>query len=211
MTTDVPPPVPPPTAGAEVAGPPAADHPVRLGVVHQPEYSRFLPLVKWLLAIPHYVVLAFLILGAFLAIIVSFFAVLITGRYPRGLFEFVVGVSRWGTRVLAYLLLMTDRYPAFSLAPEPGDPVELSVEYPEEVSRWRPLVHWLLVLPYAFVASMLMQLAYLLSFFALFTILFTKRFPRGMFDINVVAMRWQVRANAYMIWLTTRYPPFAWG
>jgi hypothetical protein len=81
------------------------------------ELNRWLPLVKWFLAIPHYIVLAFLGLAAFVCIVIAWFAILFTGRYPRGLFDFVVGVGRWGVRVSAYaFLLVTDRYPPFSLA-----------------------------------------------------------------------------------------------
>ena len=80
------------------------------------DLNRWLPLVKWLLAIPHYFVLAFLLIGAVVAVIVAWFAILITGRYPRALFDFVVGVGRWSLRVYAYaFLLVTDRYPPFSL------------------------------------------------------------------------------------------------
>lgn len=80
------------------------------------QLNRWLPLVKWLLAIPHYIVLAFLILGALIAIIVAWFAILVTGRYPRGLFDYLVGVGRWALRVQAYAFFMlTDRYPPFSL------------------------------------------------------------------------------------------------
>ncbi|MGE0135941.1 MAG: DUF4389 domain-containing protein [Dehalococcoidia bacterium] len=78
--------------------------------------NRWLPLVKWLLAVPHYIVLFFLVIGAVLAVIAAWFAILFTGRYPRGLFDYVVGVGRWGLRVQAYAFLMlTDRYPPFSL------------------------------------------------------------------------------------------------
>lgn len=80
------------------------------------DLNRFLPLVKWFLAIPHYIVLALLAIGAILAIFIAWFAVLFTGRYPKGLFDYVVGVARWGLRVQAYaILLVTDRYPPFSL------------------------------------------------------------------------------------------------
>jgi small-conductance mechanosensitive channel len=80
------------------------------------DLNRWLPLVKWLLAIPHYVVLVVLVLAAIVAIIIAWFAILFTGRYPRALFDFVVGVGRWGLRVEAYaFLLVTDRYPPFSL------------------------------------------------------------------------------------------------
>jgi hypothetical protein len=79
--------------------------------------NRWLPLVKWFLAIPHYVVLFFLYIGAFFVVIVAWFAILFTGRYPRGLFEYIVGVMRWGNRVAAYaFLLVTDDYPPFRLS-----------------------------------------------------------------------------------------------
>jgi energy-coupling factor transporter transmembrane protein EcfT len=82
------------------------------------DLNRWLPLVKWLLAIPHYIVLFFLYIGAVIAIVIAWFAILFTGRYPRGLFDYLVGVGRWHNRVLGYaLLLVTDRYPPFSLAP----------------------------------------------------------------------------------------------
>lgn len=82
------------------------------------DLNRWLPLVKWLLAIPHYIVLFFLVIGAIIAVIIAWFAILITGRYPRGLFDYVVGVGRWGLRVQAYaFLLLTDRYPPFRLSP----------------------------------------------------------------------------------------------
>jgi hypothetical protein len=82
------------------------------------ELSRWLPLVKWFLAIPHYIVLLFLGIAAFVAVVIAWFAILFTGRYPRGLFDFVLGVMRWGNRVQAYaFVLVTDRYPPFQLNP----------------------------------------------------------------------------------------------
>ena len=80
------------------------------------DLTRWMPLVKWLLAIPHYIVLFVLLIGAVFAVIIAWFAILFTGRYPRGLFDYVVGVGRWSLRVQAYaFLLVTDRYPPFSL------------------------------------------------------------------------------------------------
>jgi Domain of unknown function (DUF4389) len=82
------------------------------------ELNRWLPLVKWFLAIPHYIVLVFLDIAAVVVVIIAWFAILFTGRYPRGMFDFVTGVVRWSLRVTAYaFLLVTDRYPPFSLAP----------------------------------------------------------------------------------------------
>ena len=80
-----------------------------------PELNRWLPLIKWLLAIPHYIVLVFLFIGVIFVKIVAFFAVIFTGRYPEGLRDYVVGVFRWATRVNTYVLFMTDAYPPFSL------------------------------------------------------------------------------------------------
>ena len=80
--------------------------------------NRWLPLVKWLLAIPHFILLVFLSLGALGAVVIAWFAILFTGRYPRGLFDFVLGVLRWGNRVIGYaVVLVTDEYPPFSLKP----------------------------------------------------------------------------------------------
>jgi hypothetical protein len=209
-----------PTGGAEPPAPPppppapgraAADYPVRGDVDHQPEYRRLLPLVKWFLAIPHYIVLVFLFAGAFFAILFAAFAVLFTRRYPEGLFGFVAGVYRWTWRLSAYLLLMADPYPPFSLGEEPEYPARIEIGYPGEMDRWRPFVQWLLAIPYLLVANILQNLAWILAFFAFFTILFTKRFPEGMFRIAVVSIRWTLRGNAYAHFLVTRYPPFVWA
>jgi hypothetical protein len=94
---------------------------LRLNLIYpevERDLNRWLPLVKWLLAIPHYIVLFFLWIAAFFTVIFAWFAILFTGRYPRGLFDFVVGVGRWTNRVTAYaFLLVTDEYPPFRLAP----------------------------------------------------------------------------------------------
>ena len=91
---------------------------VQLELPEPRDLNRWLPLVKWFLAIPHYVVLLFLYIGAFFVVIVAWFAILFTGRYPRGLFDYMVGVGRWHNRVVAYAFtLVTDRYPPFQMAP----------------------------------------------------------------------------------------------
>jgi hypothetical protein len=89
--------------------------PASLSILYPTELNRWLPLVKWFLAIPHYVVLLFIYLAAIFTVIVSIFAVLITGRYPQGMRDFLVGTSRWSTRVKAYVAFLTDEYPPFSL------------------------------------------------------------------------------------------------
>jgi Domain of unknown function (DUF4389) len=203
-----PPPPPPPPSGVD---PEIAGYPLQADIQRQEEYSRFMPLIKWLLAIPHFIVLVLLGIGALLALIVAFFAILFTGRYPRGIFDYLVGVYRWAWRVTAYYMLMVDPYPPFSMDDDPSYPATFDIEYPEGVNRWRVLVHWLLIIPYHLVATLLVYLSVLMSFFAFFTILFTKRYPQGLFNIALVGLRWSARAYAYNYWLTKKYPPFVWG
>jgi hypothetical protein len=177
----------------------------------QEEYNRWLPIVKNLLLIPHWFVLFFLWIAAFFAVVGSWFMVLFTGKYPPGIHRFVTGTYRWTTRVSAYGFLMTDRYPPFSMDDDPDYPARFDIAYTEPIARWRPLVHWLLVIPYAIVAAVLLWVAYIITFIAFFAILFTKKFPEGMFDFNVVALRWQNRTAAYQLWMTEKYPPWQWG
>lgn len=193
------------------SGPPSAPYDAVTEVDRQEEFNRFLPIVKGLLLLPHWIALVFLGIGAFFVLVASWFAVLFTGKYPQGMHRYLTGMIRWATRVNAYGLLMTDKYPPFSLDHDDAYPARFDAAYNEQIARWRPLVQWLLAIPYAIVASILLWLAYVVTFLAFFAILFTKRFPPGLFDFNVVAMRWQNRTSYYYYWMTERYPPWAWG
>ena len=214
-------PAPPPTGALAQAdqvpqvrpgsGPPSAPYVVATEFDRQEEYNRWLPIVKGFLLIPHWFVLFFVWIAAIFAVIGAWFAVLFTGKYPPGIHKFVTGAYRWTTRASAYGLLMTDRYPPFSMDPDDEYPARVDIAYTEQIARWRPLVHWLLVIPYAIVAGVLLWVAYIITFIAFFAILFTKNFPQGMFDFNVVAMRWQNRSAVYQLWMTEKYPPWAWG
>ena len=191
-------------------GPPAAAYPAGFEIRYPEELNRWLPLVKWLLVIPHFIVLIFVGIGAFFVAVYAFFAVLFTGRWPRGAFDYMVGTFRWAYRVVAYYHLMVDPYPPFSMADDPDYPVRLNIEYPEQIDRWRPLVQWLLAIPYLFVAGVLYWLTGILTIIAFFTVLFTKQIPRGVFDLMVPGLRWTVRGGAYAYFMTDRYPPFVW-
>ena len=226
METGTPPPAPEapaPAAGALAqgdartpqirpgSGPPSAPYVAVTEFDRQDEYSRFLPIIKGLLLLPHWIALLFVYIGAIVALVVAWFAVLFTGKFPQGIHKFLTGTYRWTTRVSAYGLLMTDKYPPFSLDPDEEYPARFDIAYTEEIARWRPLVHWLLVIPYMLVGTVLLWLAYICSFLAFWVILFTKQFPQGLFDFNVVALRWQNRSTVYYDFMTERYPPWDWG
>jgi hypothetical protein len=208
-------------------------HPVRVDGTLDPQLSRWLWLVKWLLAIPHFIVLVLLFIAFVVVTIVAFFAILFTERYPRSLFNFNLGVLRWAWRVgfYTYDALATDRYPPFTLGPEPDYPATLDVEYPERLSRGLVLVKWwLLAIPHYLILGIFLGggwfawdggwdgdgrgssggpgLIVLLVLFAAIALLFTTRYPRGIFDLVVGLNRWVFRVVAYAALMTDAYPPF---
>src|SRR6188508_1721920 len=133
-------------------------YPVHVDAQLEPDLSRWLWLVKWLLVIPHYVILAFLWLAFFVMSVVAFFAIIFTGRYPHSIFEFNVGVLRWSWRVsyYSYGALGTDRYPPFTLHDVPDYPAHLEVDYPERLSRGLAFVKWILAIPHYLVLGLLL-------------------------------------------------------
>ena len=189
---------------------PPPEYPVTFDVEYPERLSRWKIFVKWLLAIPHFIIVYLLSAVNSVLVFIAFFAILFTKKWPRGLFDFSVMIQRWTMNTFAYaLLLMRDEYPPFS-----GDageyPVTLDVEYREDLSRWMIFVKWLLAIPHFIVLAFLGIVAYVLVFIAFFAILFTGRYPRGLFDFVVGTARWAVRVNAYAVWLMTdRYPPFS--
>ena len=191
--------------------PPNPDYPARLEIDRPQRLSRLLIFVKWLLLFPHYIVLYVLGIVAYFVLVIAFFAVLILGRYPRALFDYMTGFERWRSRVASYYLLQIDAYPPFTLQDDPSYPVRLEVEYPERIARWRPLVQWLLVIPAAIVAAVLSLVALLATVLAWFAILFTGNYPESLFDTVTIALRWSARTTLYLYWVVDRYPPFVWA
>jgi hypothetical protein len=204
-------------------------YPVSLEGTLDDNLSRWKWLVKWFLAIPHFIVLVFLALGAVLASIAAWFAILFTGRYPRALFDYNVGVLRWGWRVTYYCaeVLGTDKYPPFSLEDDPDYPARLYVEYPEKLSRGLVLIKsWLLALPHLLIVALLVGGTYsvvteetnvqisnpgvigVLAFVAGIILLFTGRYNVSLFDLLMGLNRWVYRVWAYVFLMTDEYPPF---
>jgi len=198
----------------------AAAYPARVDGTLDRQLSRWLWLVKWFLAIPHYVVLAFLWLAFTAASVAAFFVILVTGRYPRAIFGFNVGVLRWSWRVqyYAYGALATDRYPPFSLRDDPAYPARLQVEYPQHLSRGLVLVKWwLLAIPHYLVIGLFLGGTYavwhagligILVLIAAIVLAVTGSYPRPVFDFVLGMNRWVLRMAAYAALMTDRYPPF---
>src|SRR5947208_8674038 len=143
------------SAGTEEEETMDRNYPVEVRARLDEPLSRWLWLVKWLLAIPHFIVLAFLWVAFVVLSVVAFFAILFTGHYPRGIFDFNVGVLRWTWRVeyYTYGALATDRYPPFTLRDVPDYPTRLQVDYPEHLSHGLVLVKWLLAIPHFIVIA----------------------------------------------------------
>ena len=206
-------------------------YPVGVRGVLAADLSRWLWVVKWLLAIPHYIVLAFLWIAFSVLTVIAFFAILFTGRYPRGIFDFNLGVLRWTWRVwfYSYWALGTDRYPPFTLAPVPDYPATLEIAYPERLSHWLPLVKWLLAIPHLILVGIFVGgwgwgwnwgwgddvwgvgfsgLVGILVVIAGFVLLFTGGYPRSLFDFTLGLDRWVFRVAAYVSLMRDEYPPF---
>jgi hypothetical protein len=214
---------------AQMSTPPS--YPVRVEGRLEPGLSRGLWLIKWLLLVPHLIVLTFLWIAFAVLTIIAWFAILITGRYPPGIFRFNLGVFRWTWRVsyYGYNALGTDRYPPFTLTDVPDYPARLDIAYPEHLSRGLVLVKsWLLAIPHYLIVAFFIGgagsmvwrfsettqisigggLVALLVLFAAVALLFRGSYPQGIFDAVLGMDRWAIRVAAYAALMTDAYPPF---
>ena len=194
-------------------------YPVHLDGELDEHLSRWLWLVKWILVVPHVIVLAFLWLAVFVLTFVAGFAILFTGRYPRRIFDFNVGVMRWTWRISFYAISAfgTDRYPPFTLKHDPAFPADLDIEYPEHLSRGLVLVKWwLLAIPHYVVVAVLaggiggmhLGLNSVLAVIAGGFLLFTATYPKDLFNLVMGFNRWAYRVLAYAALMRDEYPPF---
>lgn len=201
-------------------------YPARLTGELAPHLSRWLWLVKMFLAIPHFVVLAGLGVAFVATTVFAGFAILVTGRYPRAVFDFNVGVMRWNWRVgfYVYAALGTDVYPPFTLG-RADYPADFDVDYPERLARRLVLVKWLLAVPQLAIVALVVadlllypwasaqsasgySILNLLVVIAGVFLLITGKYPRPMFGFLLGINRWLYRVVAYVAFMRDEYPPF---
>ncbi len=208
------------------AATPASRHPVRVEATLEEPLSRWLWLVKWVLVIPHLLCLIFLWAAFVGATIVAWFAIVASGRYPRAIFDFNVGVLRWTWRVEVYAngAFATDRYPPFTLRDDPTYPARLEIPYAERLSRGKAWVKtWLLAIPHYAVLAVFWGagplwaasgdwrvpgLLVVLLVIAVVVLAVTGRYPRDLFRLIVGIHRWTLRVIAYAALMRDEYPPF---
>lgn len=190
-----------------IAPAPGSSYPVRFDVQYSDTLSR-LTFLKWILAIPHYLIIYALNIVFNIISLIAFFAIIFTGIYPRSLFDFAVNTQRWRMNLVGYVLLIRDEYPPFSF--EPGlYPVTFEVDYPTALARFAPLYKWILAIPHLIIVGILGFIAFFAVFVAGLSVLFTGKYPEGIYKFVVGVQRWSQRATLYALFMTDEYPPFS--
>lgn len=189
-----------------------AGYPITLDHDPAAPQNRLTVFFRILIAIPALIVAAIIQLVAFVVTVIAWFAILITGSYPAGLFGFVAGALRWNARVNAYLYLLTDRYPPFSLNDDPAWPIRVSVaESIEGRNRLTVFFRIIMGIPHYIILGILNYVVQILLFVCWLIALFAGRLPDGLHNFLAGYLRWQTRFNGYMALLTDRYPPFSFN
>jgi hypothetical protein len=209
------------TTEAATGGPPA-QYPVHFEVQRDDSQSRLtnFPLgigtfIREILLIPHFIIIYFLQIVGSIVYLIATVAILFSGRYPRGLFNFFVGYQRWSLNMTGYLVSAYDKYPAFSMEAQQGYPLSFDVDYPDQLSRilnfpiFGLIIKAILLIPHLIILFFLFLVAMVVLFIGQFAILFTGSFPAGMHKFMIGVGRWSTRVNAYLYALTDKYPPFS--
>jgi hypothetical protein len=206
--------------GTAMAEPPS--YPMRMSIARPDSQSRLTnfpffigSFIRAILLIPHWIILYFFAIVAWLLYFIACFAILFSGRYPRGMYDFIVGYLRWSTNVTAYSYSLFDKYPPFSTEQQ-DYPLSFAVDYTPASSRILnfPLfigsfIRLILLIPHFIVVWFVGVIAFLVLFIAQFAILFSGGFPAGMHGFVTGYLRWSTRLSAYFLGLTDRYPPFS--
>jgi hypothetical protein len=192
----------------------SAPYPLQLDFQADLHISRWRPLVQWLLAIPHLLIASALRSLRQVLTLISLFTVLFTEQVPRPLFDAIVMTYRYELRAMSYALFMHEDYPPFDFDMSSDDDgvephTSLRLSYPEHLDRWKPLYKWFLAIPHLVVLVALSVVSALGIIGGFFAVLFTGRYPEGIRDFVVNTYRYTLRVEAYVGFLTDRYPPFS--
>ena len=191
-----------------MSAPPMDAYPARLEIDYPDTLNRLTTLLRLILAIPLVALLAIMTGSNELIVAPTALLILIRRKYPRWWFEFNLEYTRFASRIGAYLMLLTDRYPST----DEEQSVHIELDYPDataDLNRFLPIVKWMLAMPHYIVLSLLMFLLMFVEVAAWPAILITGRYPRPLFDFVVGVQRWGLRVSAYaFLMVTDRYPPF---
>lgn len=187
-------------------------YPVGLEVDPAAPQNRLTVFFRIILAIPHFIVLALLGIVVFIIYVISWFAILFTGSYPAGMLRFMHNFLHWNYRVTAYLYLLTDKYPAFSLGPDEFYPIRLRMD--ERVDNRNRLttfwpIRWILAIPHLIILGILNYVVQVVVFIAWIIALFTGSVPAGIHNFLAGYVRWTARSYAYIYNVVDEYPPFS--
>lgn len=190
---------------------------MKLTVKHQESYSRGQLILRalfgaWYIMIPHFFLLLFLMLWGAILIFIAWWAVLFTAKYPLGFFNYQLKLRKWTLRVNARTSNMADGYPAFGLD-SVDENTDIELPYPETLSRGLLILRYFFGIFYVYIPHMFLLMfrqiaSSFLGFLAFWAILFTGKYPESWFNFNVGTMRWALRVDFYMSYMTDTYPPF---
>jgi hypothetical protein len=183
-------------------------YPVTFEADYVEQHSRLTSFLRLLLAIPLFIWAYVYGIVASIAIVIAWFAIVITGRFPKGLYDFIAGWTRFITRVTGYVSLLTDTYPSFGGAEDPGYAIRMQFVPLDRYSRPRTLFRIILAIPIVILRYVMGLLLEIGGLAAWIVIVITGRLPRGLFDLMVLANSYTARSDAYIYLLTETYPPF---
>lgn len=186
-----------------------SEYPITYQVDMPETLSRWMWLIKWILVIPQMIILAVIGFVAMILVFLSWFIILITGKHPRGIFDFVLKMYQWNTRVGAYAAHFTDVYPGFDMGPMPEYPARLNIEYAESRNRLTTFFRYLLAIPHLVILNILGFIIGLVWLIHVVIVVVTGKPNADIFKFLVGYNRWNMRAYLYVLLMTDEYPPFS--